>query len=124
MQAKQMKSYGDSPITRGKAIYNIATGLTGIVGKVQENTRCIHVPVGLDSGNRLVLSELTMPPESCRPATQEEKRALQQALNRASRLGRTQVPCPGGCAGTGLRNLCPREHAGGKYARGGIQGVR
>lgn len=73
----------DSEIQPGTVIYNTETGLTGIVGRVQKDPKCLFVPVSLDSDGKFAQLDLAMLPDACRPATQEEKFALQQAFNSA-----------------------------------------
>ncbi len=72
-----------SEVHPGTVIYNTETGLIGIVGRVQENPKCLFVPVSLDSGGKFAQLDLAMLPDACRPATQEEKFALQQEFNKA-----------------------------------------
>ncbi len=83
MQGRQKQSYDDSVMRSGIVIHNTETGMTGIVGKVQNEPKCLYVPVSLGTDDILNQTELTMLPDNCRQATTEEKKALQQSLNKA-----------------------------------------
>ncbi len=82
MQERRVMSEDDSVIEAGAVIYNTETKMTGIVAKVQREPQCLYVSVSLGADGKLVQTELTMLPDDCRHATVEERRALQQALNK------------------------------------------
>ncbi len=83
MQGRCVISEDDSVIQPGAVIYNTETKMTGVVSKVQREPQCLYVSVSLGADGKLEQTELTMLPDYCRHATVEEKRALQQALNKA-----------------------------------------